>query len=226
MTPARMDDRDVVEAFVAFLAANSRPGLRVEYWPEDHKDGEIEAVAGDPAIEHTSIDTLHNQRRDSEWFRQVVDVLEKEVPPRDFSLHVIFGNEAVQKGQDWSAIRAALRNWLTSTAPAELPPGSRRIEISGVPFPVTTMKWRGGVPGIYFGRFDPGDTTLPQRIRDLCDRKVRKLARWQPLGKTTILLIESDDIAMMNHIKMAGAIRAAYPDGRPAGTDELWYANT
>jgi len=28
-------------------AANGRPGLKVDSWPEDEKDGEIDAVAGD-----------------------------------------------------------------------------------------------------------------------------------------------------------------------------------
>jgi hypothetical protein len=230
--PARMKDFDVVEAFVAFLAANGRSGLKVDYRPEKEKDGEIEAVAGDVAIEHTSIDTLENQRRDSERFRQLVDPLEGTLPKPTFSLHVILGSDAVRSGQDWPSIRAAVKDWLTSPEPQTLAVGSHPIELPGVPFRLTVMKWTGGVGGIYFGRFDPGDTTLPQRIKELCERKVKKLAPWSGKenrsGKRcqTVLLLESDDIAMMNHIKMAESIRAAYPGGRPSGVDQLWYANT
>ena len=48
----RMTGREVIEAFVTFLATHRHPGLFVEDWPEDHKDGEIDAVAADLAIEH------------------------------------------------------------------------------------------------------------------------------------------------------------------------------
>src|SRR2546426_6125760 len=102
-----MTDREVVESFVAFLAAHSRVGLVVNDWPEDHKDGEIDAIAGDLAIEHTSVDTLKNQRRDSEWFRQVVGPLETTLPRPEFSLQVILGNDAVRTGQEWDTIRNA-----------------------------------------------------------------------------------------------------------------------
>ena len=43
---------------------------------------------------------------------------------------------------------------------------------------------------------------------------------------TTILLIENDDIALMNEVKMLDAIRGAYPDGLPCGVDEIWFADT
>src|SRR6266446_4368232 len=114
MSPARlprMTDREVIESFVAFLAAHGRPGLVVTDWPEDHKDGEIDAVAGDLAIEHTSIDTLR------------------------------------------------VRKWLNVPA------------------------------GIFFMRVAREDDTLPARIRERCDQKIKKLVPWHAAGKTTVLLL-------------------------------------
>jgi len=56
-------------------------GLQVDRWPDeetrDSKD--IDAEAGDFAIEHTSIDTIANQRRDSAWFKGAVGCLEGEL---------------------------------------------------------------------------------------------------------------------------------------------------
>ena len=44
--------------------------------------------------------------------------------------------------------------------------------------------------------------------------------------KTTILLLENDDIALMNEVKLGDAVHEAYPQGRPAGVDEFWYVST
>jgi hypothetical protein len=63
-------DHVVVSHFVAHLAANGYPGLQVDRVPESEHgpDPPIDAVAGHFAIEHTSIDTIENQRRDADWF--------------------------------------------------------------------------------------------------------------------------------------------------------------
>jgi hypothetical protein len=81
-----MKDHEVVEAFVAHLAANGYPGLCVDKWPEreNRKSPDIEAIAGQFAIEHTSIDTLPNQRGKSHWFMRAAGELEKELPKLPF----------------------------------------------------------------------------------------------------------------------------------------------
>ena len=40
------------------------------------------------------------------------------------------------------------------------------------------------------------------------------------------MLLESDDVALMNHVKMAQAVIDAYPQGRSAGVDEFWYVSS
>lgn len=72
------------------------------------------------------------------------------------SLHVIFANDAVRTGQDWDAIRAALREWLTTAA--RFPKDSlHHVQVAGVPFPVDVMQWSGGKPAVYFGRYSRVD---------------------------------------------------------------------
>jgi hypothetical protein len=68
---SELGDAGVVEGFVSFLADQRHPGLRVEARPDvDNRNAaDIDAVAGPLAIEHTSIDTRENQRRDGSWFR-------------------------------------------------------------------------------------------------------------------------------------------------------------
>jgi hypothetical protein len=70
--------------------------------------------------------------------------------------------------------------------------------------------------------------SLADRIKALCDRKLKKLTpwRWRNGGqKKTLLLLESDDVQMMNHLKLAKVLRDAYPT-KPEGIDYIWYANT
>jgi len=224
-----MNDGDVIDAFIAYLREHGHPSLQVDRRPdkENRKSGDIDAGAGDFSIEHTSIDTFPNQRRDSDWFMQVAGGLEQELtiePP--FRLNVTLEYEAVAKGQDWVAIRNALKKWITNKA-AHLAEGHHVFDnIPGIPFRLRVKKASNRRPGIFFGRFEPDDETLPDRIREQFDRKANKLAKYHVPGKTTVLLIENDDIALMNEGRMLDAIQKAYPNGPPQGVDQVWYADT
>jgi hypothetical protein len=224
-----MNDRDVIRAFVAYLRGNGHPNLEVEGWPENENrvSKEIDAIAGGLAIEHTSIDTLPNQRRDSEWFIQVVGGIERELhSPIPFRLSITLEHQAVTKGQDWFAIRNALKDWI-NTGSSLLEEGHHVLDgIPGVPFRLYISKASGRRPGLLFGRFDPGDDTLPDRIRELLLRKANKLLKYQCIGKTTVLLVDSEDIALMNESKMLAAVRKSFPAGTPPGVDQVWYADT
>jgi hypothetical protein len=219
-----MKDIEVVEAFVSFKAANGWPGLKIDQRPEKERDREIEAVAGPFAIEHTSIDTLPDQRQLSAYLMQMIGDLETAVVTRQHLL-VYIHYDAIQRGQDWPAIRRALKQWL-ETEGQRLGEELTRVHIPGVPFPVdvSPKNWPGS-PRAYVARYTPEDKSLPERILDLCDRKAAKLSRWSP-SKTTVLLLETDDIALMNEIEFTKAVLAAYPRGRPVGVDQVWYVST
>ncbi len=60
-----MNDRSVIDAFVAHLREEGYPDLRVERRPDDEnrESSDIDAITGPFAIEHTSIDTLPNPYR-------------------------------------------------------------------------------------------------------------------------------------------------------------------
>jgi len=68
-------DREIVKRFVEYLGrTQGYAGLRVDSWPEDDHPGEsvVEAIAGNLAIEHTSVDTLPHQRRIGEQFEEAL----------------------------------------------------------------------------------------------------------------------------------------------------------
>lgn len=224
-----MTDSEVIEAFVAYLRERGHSRLHVDSWPdkENRDSSDIDALAGAFAIEHTSVDTLPNQRRDADWFTRVVSGLQAELSTSPAChLRITLEYHAVRPGQDWLAIREALKIWITHEG-SHLADGNHRIEnIAGVPFRLRVTKANDRPPGLFFARYEPVDDTLSARIWTQFDRKARKLAKYQSVGKTTVLLVENADIALMNDEKMLEAIRYAYPDGLPLGVDELWYADT
>lgn len=224
-----MKDRDVIYAFVSFLCARGHTGLKVDRWPdkENRNSADIDAIAGSFAIEHTSIDTLPDQRRDSDWFMQAVGGLEQELPQKQsLRLNITIEYDAVTKGQDWASIRQSLKNWIIDDAP-RLEDGRHILDsLPGIPFRLHVKKASDRPPGVFFSRFEPHDDTLHTRIHDLFERKAEKLSKYHAEGQTTVLLVESDDIALMNEIKLHDAIRKAYPENPPAGVDQIWYADT
>lgn len=223
----KLTDKKVIGLFVKYLADQGHHGIEVDAWPDEERPSEIDAIAGPFAIEHTSVDTIPNQRRDGAWFVRVVKPLEDEFRCRlPFRLVLTFPYEGIQTGQDWSRITTALRNWILDIAP-KLPIGSHTIKVvPGIPFEFYATKRSSSRTGLLFSRFAPNDQTFPDRLREHLDRKVRKLSPYKRKSKTTILLVESDDIALMNDGIMWGGLRSAYPDGLPQGLDQIWFADT
>jgi hypothetical protein len=222
-----MTDDEVVDAFVAYLRDNGHPGLKVDRRPDKEVRSEpaIDAIAGPFAIEHTSIDTARDQRRDDSWFMQAVGSLEKELLKAPYRLMVTIAYDAVGKGQDFAAIRAALKRWVTIGAPA-LPDGAHAIDgAPGIPFRLRVVKAGDRRPGVFFARGFPEDDSLAERVRTAFDRKSAKLAKHHG-SSTTILLVENGDIALMNRGILVEAIREAYPSGPPGAVDQVWYADT
>lgn len=224
-----MGDQDIINAFVIYLRTAGFPDLEVDRWPdkENRTTPDIDATAGFFAIEHTSIDTLPNQRRNSDWFIQAVGGIEKKLTAScPCRLNITLEYDAVIKGQEWAAIRQNLKNWIINES-QRLDDGRSILKnIHGIPFRIHVRKSSERRPGIFFARFEPHDDTLAARIRKQLDKKANKLTKYHGSDKTTVLLIESDDIALMNEDKMLVSIQLAYPNGLPNGVDKIWYADT
>ncbi|HIJ75991.1 MAG TPA: hypothetical protein HPP81_04670 [Deltaproteobacteria bacterium] len=158
---------------------------------------------------------------------QVVGGLEKALSDAvPFYLSITLEYQAVKKGQNWSAIQNALKTWLITDVSRLGDENHTLDHIPGVPFRLHITKASSRRPGLFFARYDPGDNTLPDRTRQLLVRKAEKLLRYQSAGKTTVLLVESEDIALMNEAKMLAAVRTAFADGPPSGVHQLWYVDT
>lgn len=226
-----MNDYEVIDAFIEYLREHGHPELMISCHPDKENRGspDIDAIAGPFAIEHTSIDTLPNQRRNNDWFIRVIGELEQELQSQlSFRLSIIFPYDAVTKGQDWVTIRENLKNWILEKSPC-LACGRHRLNnIRDIPFQLTIFKEHDLAPVVRFSRFPSDNDYLPDCIKKLLDKKGEKLKKYQDLGKTTILLIESNDIALMDiqGSKILNAIRETYPFGLLVGVDEIWYVDT
>ncbi len=230
-----MNECQVIDAFVTYLERNVHPGIKVDRRPDKQKQGshecEIDAIAGPFAIEHTSIDTHPNQRLNNSRFMKVIDGLEQELSCQlSFILRVRLDYDAITAEQYWTAkkeklINQALRSWIIQDSSC-LKDGHHVLNnIPGIPFPINVDKEATDSTGrLFFYRNEPNDTTLPNRVKELLDKKANKLAKYQACGKTTVLLIESYDAALMHESKLVTAIRDAYPNGLPSGVDTFWYA--
>ena len=223
-----MKDTEVIERFVAHLAQHGHQGLKVDEIPDEKERNlpEIDAIAGLYAIEHTSVDTVPNQRRNDNWFLKVIKGLQQELSSEiPCYLFVTLEYDAVSKGQDWKRIRQALKGWIIGQAKYLLD-GDHILEgVSGIPFNLNVRKESDSPPGLFLGRSKPDDdSTLPCRIRSQLDKRVKKLGKYHLSGKTTILLVESSDFALMNRAMMRSSMKDMFANGALSGVDQVWYA--
>ncbi len=222
-----MKDDEVVEAFIAYLGDNGYPGLRIDRRPdtENPQSKDIDAIAGQFAIEHTFISTFQKQKTQDDWFRQAMSGLEQELPAPPYELNISSGFYDIQKGQDWQSIRNAFKTWITKESD-QLADGEYTLDnVPGIPFQFRVEKLSNATPGIFFIRRVPGNNdSLPLRIREhlTSKEKIEKLIPYKRRGLTTILLIEG----LLSPNKMRAAILGAFPDGLHPHLDEVWYVST
>jgi hypothetical protein len=215
-------DREIVIRFVEHLRDEGRADLKVDRWPEDEHPGqsEIEAIAGDLAIEHTSVDTLPQQRRIGDHFEEALAILERIPVSARLSIDVPY--ELVRVGTDWNAFRLALADWIINVAPG-LPDGVHQIELPGTALRCAAMKASDRPPCVVLRRPAPDDDTLASRLGQQIRRKAQKLARYKDQGYTTVLVLETKDIALMNQHKMLEAAREGMGGAMFPGIDQVWY---
>ena len=230
-----MEDRTVINKFVRHLQKHGYPDLKVDRRPdeENRSSPDIDAIAGPFAIEHTSIDTLPNQRCNAARFGEVTEGFEEEFSDQlPFHLSITFDYGAVNKNyvdltekRDLGEIHEAFKNRIGEFN-LSLADGCRVLNgVPDIPFQFDVIKGSELPKDILFALVNPDDSTIPEHIKALIDRSAKKLSKYQSNKKTTVLLIESNDPALMND-RILGAIRKAYPEGLPSEINQIWYGET
>lgn len=161
-------------------------------------------------LEHTLIESVPGQIKDSMQFSELLGPLEKELKgylpePGYYTLAVNFG--AVEGAKDAERIREALKTWIIEKAPTlevrspdTIPYCSIREVPPGVSFEVELSRCRGSNGKLFIMRFSPTDLEEQRksRIREAFGRKCPKLQRARGKTRRSLLVLESDDIALAN----------------------------
>ncbi|HTP29100.1 MAG TPA: hypothetical protein VMK12_25990 [Anaeromyxobacteraceae bacterium] len=229
-----MNPNQVIERLLE--AHNIAVGSRyvVTRYPDTHNRGsrEIDAYAESPglpplAIEHTKVESLEYQDRDSAWFVGGLGQLETELNGAfPFWLGIELPYRNVEPRQDWRSIRGVLKEWLLASAP-NLPDGRTEHAIPGVPFSLAVWKNPSLPVGVFLIRHvPPGDreALLLARMHDRLDHKYQRLGQYRREGARTINLLDSRDIALVSPQSLYRAfLRATRERPRP-DLDQVWLA--
>jgi len=162
------------------------------------------------AIEHTSIDSIPFQRRDNSRFMALLGPLEKELTgklptPGHYQLIVDMG--VIPTGIKWDIVRSRITLWCQEVA-SSLEIGSSstasrhfiREKPEGIPFEVALYRWPGRDGKLRIARFMPHDLEnkrVEVIVQSLVSRGV-KISEYKDRGFRTILILESNDIALGN----------------------------
>lgn len=215
-------DREIIERFVKHLRERGYPDIKIDSWPEDDHPGQsvVEAIAGNLAIEHTSVDTLSDQRRIGEQFMDALGVLDHLPATARLSINVPY--ELVTVGTDWVTYRFALAQWILNVAPT-LPDGRHDIELPNTPLTCIGVKESDRPARVVISRPIQDGETLSQRVAQQITRKMKKLRRYKADGYATVLILETQDQSLMNQHKMLEAVREGLGGSMPQGLDQLWF---
>jgi hypothetical protein len=198
----------------------------------------VEIVARTPTaffvVEHTRIESFPEQIADGKRFSDLLDVLETVLPPLlppgSYDVIVQVGATRVVAAPDFGRVRAAIGAWIVATAPKlklgpqdddwdDDRPWSITDRPRSVPFEVTLQR---APPDdkvvLHVMRFTPEKLEEGRGVRvgTALARKCPKLAAArQEYEATSILVLESDDIALANRAVIADVVR----DGLAERTD-------
>ncbi len=227
-----------IEQFCARLSAIEGQQVRIVERPDRDNPGQggcdaiIDRGGCRFALEHTTVDSVVNQRADDARFNQVVVPLEEAIRRAhpDSWVEIIVPVHAIPTGTDWSQIAGAIRAGCIQ-AIAQMPFGEeyREFALDGVPFPVWICRREDRHnPVCYVMRQAPRDlhTHLENNMARAIREKRDQLAFYRTQGLPTLLLLDSDEIALANRDSLAGAFRRAADREPPEEFDEVFLAVT
>lgn len=233
MTREPKNDQAVCSAVARFVGEQRHEAL-VELDRPDQRERRrkaVELVLQSPTrqfvVEHTRIESYPGRIEDGQKFMTLLEPLERvfgaRLPDGKYSLIIEAGVARRVRRSDAAQVRLAVALWVLSTAPTLSPHGpgvtgfSVRAQLEGVPFEVTLQRW--SAPGesrllIYRSIPPELERLRKERINVALHKKLGKLAeaKREFSAAESILILESDDIALASHDVIGHAVRAALAD--------------
>lgn len=192
-------------------------------------------------LEHTLVESLPGQIQDDRQFMDLLGPLENELngklpAPGHYNLTVHFG--AVKGAKEKTKIQNLIKAWVLQKAgkleigsPATAPRHFIKGKPKDVPFELVLYRW-GDLPGLegrlLIQRFAPDDLEQKrrERIRIALNGKCRKLAESKKSSFRSILVLESNDIALANAVDIGKALILELEEGQWQIPDEIYTIGT
>jgi len=232
-----VDQDKVIDELLVMLNAHCKGDYRITRRPdkENRRSKEIDAYAEANgrrplAIEHTSIESFTGQKLDSARFVNVLGPLESELEGVfEFRLDLTIRVASIVTGVDWRVIRESTKKWLLRNA-NNLPFGRSKHTVPGVPFELAITKHPEEPGKVWIARFAPSneDTQVQLAVATSAAlrHKYEELTLYKAAGAITILIVESDDIALASPATLYAAYYLAARLFPPVELDQVWFACT
>jgi hypothetical protein len=232
-----MEAKNIIQRFVNRYNECQRNEYRISRWPdEENRQGrDIDAVAESGGerplgIEHTKVETFFSQLPDAARFAQYYGELETELKNSfDFDLMLTLPIFAFVTGTKWRDVRNRIRDWLIWQG-VNFEDGYSSHQIAGVPFTIGISKNITGSKLFTVARRAPSDRDvhieLAQSFAESMSDKNDQLAQYRASGAATILILESQDIALVSHVSLYKAFIQAHAIIATPNIDEFWIACT
>lgn len=229
---SRLDDtKNKISVVLSTLNEGEKGTFQITKWPdeENRSSKDCDALAQDNqgrnlAIEHTRIETFENQAQDS---RRFVETFEPIIPEIENKLKckicITLPTFALSIGQNWKGIARTLQTYLIEKGET-LPWGDSRHEnIPGIPFrfAVDRNQARSGLAR-WAPQVDRVDE-LSKLIKNAFERKKKQLAQYKQQGFRTMLILDSEDIALIGHIEAYKAFLIASDFTVVEPFDCIWF---
>jgi hypothetical protein len=248
MTTEPKNEDAICAAVVRFIEQARNENLIEVDRPDKRERGRpaVELLLESPTarfvIEHTRIESYPKQIEDGQRFVALLEpieaTLEGRLPEGKYDLIVNVGAAGNVAHRDADRVRATLEEWVLAVAPSlaahpdpkEDKPWSVTATPDGVPFDVTLQRWaRRGESRILIKRFSPDDLEArrQERISTALQKKLPKLdaAKREFNATESVLIIESDDIALANSSAIGDGLRTALRDHQ-ATPDTIYLIET
>jgi len=207
---------NVIKEVLEFLSKTIEVGYKITGHPDEIErnlpacDALARVGFRNVAVEHTSIDSIPFQRGDDNRFMKLLGPLERELAgklqtPGHYQL--VIPMNAIPTGINWADFRLRIREWCSKVArnlevggPHTAPRHFVREVPQGVPFEVTLYRWHGRDGQFKIARLCPTDLAN-QREKVICQALISrgtKVASYRKSGFRTILILESNDVALAN----------------------------
>ncbi|MHA1713124.1 MAG: hypothetical protein ACTSW4_03650 [Candidatus Ranarchaeia archaeon] len=235
-------EKQVCKIVASFIAKRKNLTIDDISFPDEEEHNEqavdvlIKCSSMEIVLEHTRIESYPAQIADKCMVENLLKPLENKLTdqlptPGHYKLSIAVG--AVKGAKDTESIQKALIEWVEEKAPLlELPihkPSNKhRIteKPSGVPFEVTLYRFERRDGKFFVMLVAPSEleSKRRQRIKIALEEKCPKLSKAKGEKRTSVLLLESDDICLGGQTQIAKAVVEDLPQNNVP--DEIYLVET